>query len=103
MSEVIFSIGEELHQPDGQVEQSSSLPVNHLLVLGLGWTNEVVSPMYFHSLASVQLQHLLGEHADSLGMTKLEDFLEANEHDIVGAVDGAWLPIDQMSTWLTSP
>ena len=103
MSEVFLRLREELHEPHCEVEQTSSLPVDHHLVLLLRGTGEVVPPVDLHALPTVELQHLLTEDCDGLRVSQLQDLLQADEHDVGGAVYGAGLSIDEVSTWLSSP
>ena len=103
VSKILLRLREKLHKSDRQVEQSPSFPVDHFLVFLLRGTGEVVSPVDFHSLASVEFQHLLTEDSDSVLVTELEDFLQPYEHHVGGAVDGAGLTVDQVRTGLASP
>ena len=103
VSEVFLRLREELHEPHCEVEQTPSLPVDHHLVLLLRGTGEVVPPVDLHALPPVELQHLLTEDCDRLRVSQLQDLLQADEHDVGGAVYGAGLSIDEMSTWLASP
>ena len=48
------------------------------------------------TLSSMQLQHLLAEYCDSFRVAKSKSFFQSYEHYIVGTVDGACLPVDQV-------
>ena len=82
VGKILLRLREKLHKSDGQVEQSPSLPVDHFFVLFLCGTGEIVSPVDLHPLSSMEFQHLLTEHSDSVLMSELEDFLQSYEHHV---------------------
>jgi hypothetical protein len=77
-----------LHEFDGESEQAARLVADHLEVVGFAGARQAVAPVQVHALAAVQVQQLLGEDVDELGVVHAQQVLERFEVDVVGRVDG---------------
>lgn len=77
-----------LHQFDREPEEPACLVAHHFQVLVLAGTGEGFAPEEVHALAAVEVEEFLDVDVDRGGVVEFLGFLEGEEVDVVGGVDG---------------